>query len=65
MPRKATKRNEPRINMTFYDDNLEFLRHIAWVNHMSITQYVNQLVGKDKAKYDSSLWKKPETADKS
>lgn len=45
------------MNMAFYDDNLAFLRQIAWKNHMSVTQYVNQLISKDKSNYDPSEWK--------
>lgn len=56
-PKKAP---DPRINMAFYEDNLEFLQYAAWKNRMSITQYVNQLIYKDKDNYARSDWKKPE-----
>lgn len=60
-PKKdPTKKPDPRINMAFYDDNLEFLQYAAWKNHMSITQYVNLLVSKDKDNYARNEWKKPE-----
>jgi len=55
-----TKKPDPRINIAFYDDNLVFLRHAAWKNHMSITQYVNQLVTKDKANYAPEEWQEQE-----
>lgn len=54
------KQPNPRINMALYGENLEFLRHAAWKNHMSITAYVNHLVDKDKDNYARNEWKHPE-----
>lgn len=57
MVKKAKeKRNDPRINMTFYDDHLKFCRFVAYKNHQSITQYVNNLIAQDMAKYDRDEW---------
>lgn len=46
VPNRVQK--NPRINMAFYDDNLEYLREAAWKNRMSVTQYVNYLVAEDR-----------------
>lgn len=55
MPRP--KRNDPRINMTFYDDHLEFCREMAWKKHQSVTAYVNELIAKEMEKYNKTEWK--------
>lgn len=61
MVKKAKeKRNEPRINMTFYDDHLKFCRFVSYKNHQSITQYVNFLIAQDMAKYKRENWDYPE-----
>lgn len=57
MPRK--KRDDPRMNMTFYGDNLDFCREMADQNDLSITQYVNQLISQEKRKHDPAEWKRP------
>ena len=55
MPR--LKKNVPRMSMAFYDDHLEYCRVMAMKNNLSITQYVNQLIAKDKASHDPAEWK--------
>lgn len=46
---KSIKRQKPpRINMAFYGDNHKYLGQIASINGVSITQYVNDLVAKDR-----------------
>lgn len=42
------KQKYPRINMAFYDDNLEYVREAAYKSRMSVTEYVNQLIAEDK-----------------
>lgn len=44
---KESKKH-PRINMAFYDDNLDYVREAAYQNRMSITEYVNKLIENDK-----------------
>lgn len=39
----------PRINMAFSPENLEYLQLISRLEGISITQYVNNLVAKDRA----------------
>lgn len=39
---------DPRINMAFYGDNLDYVREAAHQNRMSITEYVNKLIIDDK-----------------
>ena len=60
MPKvQRPKRNDPRMNMAFYGDNLDFCREMAWQKRMSITQYVNQLIAQEKRKYKPADWKQP------
>ena len=40
----------PRINMAFYGDNLDYVREEAWKKRMSVTEYVNELITKDRYK---------------
>ena len=42
------KQKYPRINMAFYDDNLEYVKEAAYQARMSVTEYVNQLIVDDK-----------------
>lgn len=42
------KQKYPRINMAFYDDNLEYVREAAYQSRMSVTEYVNKLIKEDK-----------------
>lgn len=53
-------RNDPRMNMAFYGDNLAFCREMAWRNRQSITQYVNQLIAQEKEKHDPTEWNRQE-----
>ena len=54
----SKKKNDyPRMNMAFYDDNLEFCRAMAEEEHLSITQFVNQLIAHEKRKYKPEDWK--------
>ncbi len=39
----------PRINMAFYGDNLEFAREAAYQSRMTVTEYVNNLIEREKA----------------
>lgn len=50
------KKPDPRINLSFYGDNLKFVQYAAWRNRMSITAYMNQLLEKEKPKYDPAEW---------
>lgn len=47
---------EPRINIAFYDDHLEFCRAMALKSHQSVTRYVNCLIAQEKAKHNKSEW---------
>lgn len=44
------KQKNPRINMAFYYDHLEYLQMISRVKGISVTQYINDLVASDKQK---------------
>ena len=46
----SPERKDPRINLAFYDDHLDFCRAQARQNHQSITQFVNSLIAQEKAK---------------
>lgn len=48
------KQKHPRINMAFYDDNLDYLRDAAWKAKMSVTEYVNGLIRQDRGKNANS-----------
>lgn len=41
------KQKHPRINMAFYDNNLEYVREAAYQARMSVTEYVNKLIKED------------------
>lgn len=56
-------RNDPRMNLAFYDDNLEFCQEMAWRNRLNTTQYINQLISAEKAKHDPADWKQPKDLD--
>lgn len=45
---KNRKQKYPRINLAFYDDNLEYVREAAYQSRVSITEYVNKLIKKDR-----------------
>lgn len=45
----TTKKKHPRINMAFYGDNHEYLEYISRISGVSITQYVNNLIDRDRA----------------
>lgn len=45
---KAVKKKHPRINMAFYDDNLDYVREAAYQSRMSITEYMNHLIREDR-----------------
>lgn len=45
---KNEKGKHPRINLAFYDDNLDYVREAAWKNRMSITEYMNHLIQEDR-----------------
>ena len=45
---KPREQKHPRINMAFYDDNLEYVREAAYQNRMSVTKYMNELIKKDR-----------------
>ena len=42
------KKKHPRINMAFYDDNLDYVREAAYQSRMSITEYMNRLIQEDR-----------------
>ncbi len=44
------RQKNPRINMAFYNDHLEYLQMISRIKGISITQYVNDLILVDKKK---------------
>lgn len=46
---KTRKQKHPRINMAFYGKNHEYLEYISRLSGVSITQYVNDLIDKDRA----------------
>lgn len=58
--KSGRERNDPRINISFYDDHLKFCREIAWRNRQSITAYVNSLIAKEMENYDRAEWDKTE-----
>lgn len=45
----TTRKKHPRINMAFYGENHEYLEYISRINGVSITQYVNNLIDRDRA----------------
>ena len=45
---RAHRQRQSRINMAFSDDNMEYLRIISRVEDTSITNYVNELLDKDR-----------------
>lgn len=42
------KQKHPRINMAFYDDNLDYVREASYQSRMSVTEYVNKLIKEDR-----------------
>lgn len=42
------KQPYPRINMAFYGDNLDYVREASYQQRMSVTEYVNRLIYKDR-----------------
>lgn len=40
----------PRLNMAFYNNNLDYVQKIAGVKGMSATAYVNHLIDEDRKK---------------
>lgn len=40
----------PRLNMAFYNNNLEYVQKIAGVKGMSATAYINKLIDEDRKK---------------
>ncbi len=42
------KQKYPRINMAFYDDNLDYVREASYQSRMSVTEYVNKLIMEDR-----------------
>lgn len=47
-------RNDPRMNIAFYDDHMQFCRDMAWKNHQSVTQYVNSLIAQEMEKHNKT-----------
>ena len=47
-PTKPRQQKYPRINLAFYHGNLDYVREAAWQNRMSITEYINFLIDKDR-----------------
>ena len=45
---RARRQKQSRINMAFSDENIEYLRIISRVEDTSITNYVNELLDKDR-----------------
>lgn len=45
---KNEKGKLPSINLAFYGDNLDYVREAAYQSRMSITEYVNRLIEKDR-----------------
>lgn len=54
------KKPDPRINLSFYGDNLKFVQYAAWRNRKSITAYINQLIEREKPNYDRAEWDQPD-----
>lgn len=52
-------RNDPRMNLAFYGDNLDFCREMAWKNRLNMTQYINRLIDAEKARVNPDDWKQP------
>lgn len=42
------KQKYPRINLAFYGANLDYVREAAWQSRMSITEYINFLIDRDR-----------------
>lgn len=40
----------PRMNMGFYDDNLEYIQKMSRLRGMTMTEYMNELIYEDKKK---------------
>ncbi len=40
----------PRLNMAFYNNNLDYVQKIAGIKGISATAYINQLIDMDKEK---------------
>ena len=45
---RAHRQRQSRINMAFSDENMEYLRIISRVEDTSITNYVNELLDKER-----------------
>lgn len=56
MPRPRQKRNDPRTNLTFYGEHLQFCQAMAWQKHQSVTAFVNGLIAQEMAKHDREEW---------
>lgn len=48
---RAPARKKYRYNLTVDDDLNGFMRQMAWLNHTSITQYLNDLLRAEKEKF--------------
>ena len=45
---KSNYKKFPRMYIAFYNDNMAYLKDVAWENRMSVTQYVNHLIEEDR-----------------
>lgn len=52
--RPSNNKETVRYNLVLDKDLDYYLYNIAWANHTSVTQYVNDLIRKDMEKFDKS-----------
>lgn len=60
MARPKRSRNDPRSNIAFYGDHLQFCQAMAWKKHQSVTAFINSVIAQKMAKYDRKEWDSPE-----
>lgn len=54
--KSEVKRQDPKMNLAFYDEHLAFCRAMARKKHLSVTQYVNGLIAEEMRKHEQIEW---------
>lgn len=52
---KSRVQKHPRINLAFYDKNLDYVQEAAWKAHKSVTQYINDLIEADRKANEENI----------
>lgn len=53
-PKKETPLRGYRYNLTLDGDLKAFMKQMAWENHTSVTQYLNDLIRKEKEEFEKN-----------